>query len=203
MPNKTRTPNERAAWSTSRIVRSDSRVGSYDDLARSVLNPGNIRTASAPVQFGECGRVVSLLDEDAKGLPAIMSNSIDLSQVLGGEKERRASREGKLRRLGERLDPIFGIRTATGEFSEEQDDEKPSPDEILDAISSLAPKAVRRPDGTINRTASRLLEDLVGQLELPHRQAEWLNSQVRSGLLDERVFVRNVRHSMKAKGGAD
>lgn len=200
MPNKTRTPNERAAWSLNRIVRSDSRVGSYDKLAKSVLNPGNIRTASAPVQFGECGKVVSLLEEDAKGIPAIMSNSIDLSQVLGVEKQ--ASRGVKLQRLGERMDPVFGIRTATGEFSEEQD-EKSSPDEILDAISSLASKAVRRPDGTINRTASRLLEDLVSQLALPQRQEEWLTSQVKSGLLDERVFVRNVRHSMKAKGGAD
>lgn len=202
MPKKTRTPNTRSAWSTSRIVRSDSRVDSYGRLAESILNPGNTRTASAPVEFGECGKAVSLHEEDARGIPAMMSNSIDLSRVLGGER-REVSASKKLQRLGEKVDPIFGIRTATREFSDEQEEEGSSPDEVLEAISSLAPMAVRRSDGSLNRTASKLLESLVEQLELPQRQEEWLTSQVRSGLLDERVFVRNVRHSMKIRGGAE
>lgn len=199
MPKKTRTPNTRAAWSPNRIVRSDSRVDSYDRMADAVLNPGNIRTASAPVEFGEFGRAASVHEEDARSIPAMTSNSIDLSVVLGERREARTS-PGKLLRSGQKIDPIFGIRTASEVYSDEQ--EESSEDEVLEAINSLAPMAVRRPDGSLNRTASKLLADLVEQLDLPERQQEWLTSQVRSGLLDERVFVRNVRHSMKIRGGA-
>jgi hypothetical protein len=77
-----------------------------------------------------------------------------------------------------------------------KDDHDPNPKEALSAIETLASSIVRKADKPMNRAAQASIADLLGTLPLDEGQKQWFVDQVHEGLLDAKVFVRDLRSAL-------
>lgn len=87
------------------------------------------------------------------------------------------------------------------EFDESITDVAPiDENEILMSIQSMLPDITAKSYTRMNKISMNIVSGLINSLNIDDSNKRWLNAQVNSGILNEQIFMRNIKNSLQNGG---
>jgi len=86
------------------------------------------------------------------------------------------------------------------DFGYEPKEEDIREKEILSSIQSMIPDITAKSNKSMNKTAADIVSKLISSLDIDDGKKTWLTAQIESGILNEDIFMRNIKASLRNGG---
>lgn len=91
-------------------------------------------------------------------------------------------------------------RVRTRDIFDENEDYGSGEPDIISSIETMLPEVLAKPNKKMNKTAGKIIKNLIGLLNIDENQKQWFNAQIDSGVLNSEIFMRNIKKSLQNGG---
>lgn len=174
-----------------KVSRSDTRDDALDRYAAAVTAKAGAVSTIAPSGIGIDGMVVA----PKRQMTYEIKTQTPMTVAAQRPEDDAAARDTQ-RRLLSGLPPQKPEPPAPVQVEATQ---APTDDEILHTVEGLVPSVLAHRGRAMNRISASMISNLIDSLDVDTCRKRWLVSQVKTGIVDPDIFMRDLRLSLKIK----